>query len=330
MSTDTNAGVATNTRPQPELPRTTFVTGDRLCASCGYNLIGQVIVREPHYELLVARCPECGAVASAQEYPLLGPWAHRWGMVLAALWVVLVVAGWVGSGAIIMGLGLPVAEEAARPYSSFIQTVFTEVEQQAKASAASGSSSAPGSTSNLPPETIIIQRAGGVQQITTVGGLNSSAGFEKWWKAQNHALLLDQAGGWRIGLTPPVFLMWFFCTLAVLAIGWFWAILLIHLRRRGLLIWAGSVFLLAVGFSLIPVVECLYTEPAWGWMAGRHQLTPIYLGCSVAGYSGALIIGVTTGRSLARQMIRMLLPPRMRHSLAALWTCDGRELPPIA
>ena len=108
-----------------------FVTGDRLCIRCGYNLIGQSILREPHYNLLIARCPECGAVAGVQEYPLLGPWAHRWGMIIAALWFILIIGFWAGSSGTIMGLSLGVAEESGRNYERYISRLHDEsVEQQ--------------------------------------------------------------------------------------------------------------------------------------------------------------------------------------------------------
>ena len=47
--------------------RVSVIVGDRLCVHCGYNLTGQNIYREPYYELLIARCPECGSVASVLE-----------------------------------------------------------------------------------------------------------------------------------------------------------------------------------------------------------------------------------------------------------------------
>src|SRR5262249_5687552 len=64
---------------------------------CGHNLFGQPIVRERHYGLIIARCPECGTVSPLQEYPTLGPWATRIGMILTGLWLLLVVAAAVAS-----------------------------------------------------------------------------------------------------------------------------------------------------------------------------------------------------------------------------------------
>lgn len=311
-----------------DVARARFITGDRLCMGCGYNLVGQSIAREPHYALLIARCPECGVVAAVQEYPLLGRWAHRWGMVLAALWVVLIVAGWIATGGMVMGLSLAAGEEASRPYSSFIQAVFSAVESQAVNQAAPpGVTPNTGVADTATVETIVIQRSGGAQQVTTLGGFLGGSGFRNWWKSQDPSALLRQAGGWRIGITPEFILMWFFGGLAVLMVGWFWSILLLQLTRRGLLLWAGTVIVLAIGFALIPVTEFVFVEPHWAWIAGRNQLTPPFLGASMVVFAGVLVAGVMTGRSVARLLVRLFLPPRMRHALAGLWTCDGRPLP---
>ena len=85
-----------------------ILTGDRFCTKCGYNLIGQQIVREEYYSMLIVRCPECATVASVQEYPLLGGWAIRWGALLAALWFITLVAWWPGSSGIVFGMSLVV------------------------------------------------------------------------------------------------------------------------------------------------------------------------------------------------------------------------------
>ena len=63
---------------RPDVPVVSVLTGDRACISCGFNLVGQQVTREPVYGMLLVRCPECNTAASLQEYPLLGKWASRW------------------------------------------------------------------------------------------------------------------------------------------------------------------------------------------------------------------------------------------------------------
>ena len=77
--------------------RLSVLVGDRLCTRCGYNLAGQPVLREPHYKLLIVRCPECADVASLQEYPLLGRWVGRWAAIIAAVWILVVIGMFIGS-----------------------------------------------------------------------------------------------------------------------------------------------------------------------------------------------------------------------------------------
>ena len=65
--------------------RVSVTYGDRLCTHCHYNLIGQPVLREPYYSMLIVRCPECGTVAAMQEYPQLGRWANRWSVISDSL-----------------------------------------------------------------------------------------------------------------------------------------------------------------------------------------------------------------------------------------------------
>jgi hypothetical protein len=115
--------------------RVSTVTGDRLCTTCSYNLVGQMVLREPHYGLLIVRCPECGTVASVQEYPLLGRWANRWGAVLAALYFIFLLGMWPASSGTIAGMAVGIAEEATYSYGRYLTDLQAAEEQAAAASA---------------------------------------------------------------------------------------------------------------------------------------------------------------------------------------------------
>ena len=73
METRTDTIISRRTLVSPGQARR-IMTGDRFCTKCGYNLVGQEIVREKHYELLIVRCPECATVTGLQDYPRLGTW----------------------------------------------------------------------------------------------------------------------------------------------------------------------------------------------------------------------------------------------------------------
>jgi hypothetical protein len=113
--------------------RVSVLTADRMCTTCGYNLVGQVVVRERHYGMLIVRCPECAAVASVQEYPLLGRWAGRWGAILATLWFILLLGMWPATSAIVLGwtaVAAVAAEDSARPYGQYLRTLHAEQVQR--------------------------------------------------------------------------------------------------------------------------------------------------------------------------------------------------------
>jgi len=307
---------ATRTAPPPP-PATRrreiqkIVTGDRFCTRCGYNLIGQQVVREEHYSLLIVRCPECATVASVQEYPLLGGWAVRWGVIMAVLWFIALVAWWLGSSGIICGMSFAITDEATRGYYHHLQQLQADSEAQ--------------TTGQTPSNTI--------RTITTptgtirLGGI-SSGNFGKWWEQQDHAALLADAGGWRGVIEGDAFLILVPTALLVFGVGWLWSVCLIQLKRRWLVVCAAALMLLAVIFAFPIVVEWHSLAARWARSAAQQQLgTPVLAICM-----GFCIIplglGLWLGRPLTRICARVLLPPRLRSSLGLLWTAEGLA-PPV-
>ena len=101
-------------RDQGEAPkdeRLGVITGVRICAKCGFNLMGQTILREPIYSLIVARCPECGQVAPLQEYPSNARLARHWTMFLSALLILLILGFGMGVSLSMMGFMFVVLDE---------------------------------------------------------------------------------------------------------------------------------------------------------------------------------------------------------------------------
>jgi hypothetical protein len=306
---------ATHTAPQP-LPATRrreiqkIVTGDRFCTRCGYNLIGQQVVREEHYSLLIVRCPECATVASVQEYPLLGGWAVRWGVLLAMLWFITLIAWWPGSSGIICGMSFAITDEACRSYYHHLQQLQADNEAL--------------TTGQTPSNTIrtITTPTGTI----TLGGI-SSADFGKWWEQQDHAALLADAGGWRGAIDGDAFLILVPTALLVFGVGWIWSVCLIQLKRRWLVVCGAAVILLAAIFAVPMVAEWHALASTWARYAAQQQLgTPVLAICM-----GFCIIplglGLWLGRPLTRICARGLLPPRLRSSLGLLWTAEGLNPP---
>ncbi len=288
-----------------------LVTGDRICTKCSYNLIGQQVVREEHYSLLIVRCPECASVTSVQEYPLLGGWAVRWGVVLAALWCLLLIGMWPASSGIICGMSLAVGDEASRTYARHLEGLHTASRPQTAGPAA-------------PVASTIITTPGGTTIQTSFAG---SAGFDTWWGQQDHQAVLAASGGWRGAVNGEAFLFLIPTVCLLFAVGWLWSVFLIQLRRPWLLVWAVAIVGLACVFLLVPILELHLQMASWSRTAARQELALPAVGIGLVFCIAALVMGLWFGRPLSRLIVRGLLPPRLRSSLALLWTAEGLNPP---
>lgn len=279
--------------------RVSNLVGDRLCATCGYNLTGQAVLREPHYNMLIVRCPECAAVASVQEYPLLGRWANRWAALGAGVWMLIVVGLWIGTGAAIFGFSIGTTETAAWKYSQFISNKY---------------------------EVWRTQSSGQTQgQVTIVRNVND---WQTWWKQQDRDALFAEAGGWLGAVHWPSLLLWMPYAAVAFTLGCVWAAILIGRNWRGRMVAMLLIMTVALFFSSISYLEWQNDLYGWSWNSGRQELGPTFLGMSLVFGAIVLSAGLLVGRSIIRGLIRLLLPPRMRNSLAMLWTADGLK-PPV-
>lgn len=310
--------------------RVSVIVGDRLCVHCGYNLTGQNIYRESHYDLLIARCPECGSVASVLEYPVLGRWANRWAAVIAALWVLLLLVIWLGTSGALFGLSMATGAQGARnEFRIYIEDSYKQWEaQQAAATAPNTASGAVNTTAAATGGTVITLPPGTPPQVTAFITRGSRyPKFTTWWRLQDKAALVQGAGGVRAVIDPRAFLMWVPLSIVAFILGCFWGIALLGRRRLGLLIWVGVMMATAGVFALIPTLVWLWEAPSHPRSAAEQIVAPPLLVLSLAYAAIPLSIGVLVGRPLARRLIRTLLPPKLRNSLSLLWTTDGYDPP---
>jgi hypothetical protein len=98
------------------------------------------------------------------------------------------------------------------------------------------------------------------------------------------------------------------------------ATLMWHLRRRAYLF----------AFLPAPVMVLVY----WGWTEGRYEFMPdawVWMVSWIIGYgvlyTGLVMLGVWSGRMVARGVLRVLLPTRLLQHLAFLWYRDGKVPP---
>jgi hypothetical protein len=299
-----------DTDQPPEVAR--IVTGDRFCTKCGYNLIGQTIVREEHYAMLIVRCPECATVASVQEYPLLGSWSVRWGAILAALWFIVLLGLWPAASGLVCGMCFTVTDEATRSYARHLDQLMEADEAQAANAPAPGQG---GQVINMP--------GGRTIRFGPIGD------FGKWWQQQDRAAVLADAGGWRGVIDGEAFLLLVPMGLLVFAAGWVWSVCLLQLKRRWLIVCAAAIMLLAAVFVSPLVMEWQTLSATWSRYAANQQLGLPLLGICAVFAAIALGLGLWLGRPLTRLGIRLLLPPRLCYSLSVLWTAEGLK-PPAA
>lgn len=277
------------------------INADRPCARCGFNLFGQPIVREAHYGLIAARCPECGQLAALQEYPALGRWADRWARALAALWVVMLIAATGAQFGPTFGMMIAGVEIGSEDFAQVIAVAHDRH--------ASMNTTGP------------VLSSGGAMGGWTQVDLG-------WWRDHGDALIELEGG--LTGVIDHRF-AWLLAPLNIgsLAAGIFWSVCLLGARRRTVVL--PAMLPLAVAFVIVWLAQgdtltgnaaTVYAHDIATETVKRAVL-PLMSGTAAL----SLLLGVWQGRRVARTVVRLSLPPRMRSALAILWTRDGLPSP---
>ncbi|MHC4990462.1 MAG: hypothetical protein ACYTGC_05725 [Planctomycetota bacterium] len=276
----------------------TILQCDRICSGCGFNLVGREVVREPRYELLVVRCPQCQTVMPVEEHPALGEWADRWRTLAAALWLLLLAAVAIGGVCLVGGLTIGMTIEMSDGYERAVRNEFAGWREGKERFAKLG-------TDELQREAFGLFWAdrGSTLQPSTIGSLLR-----------------------RVNLAegPLILIPSLFATIA----GLFWSVALLQWRRRGLALIA-AVAVMAV-IALIWLIRLLLTSfppsseehVAWTFVYLPMLMMNILIVALV------FITALVLGRSIARGLVLGFLPPRFRGALAILWTAEGLPAPP--
>jgi hypothetical protein len=367
-SSPTTQGPATQDPTHTE-QRVSVLVGDRLCVSCGFNLHGQHVVRESKYNMLMVRCPECGAVASLQEFPLLGKWTTRWAAALAVIWLLLLLGLTLGTAGATFGLSsavvrtsvTPVAREISRRHSEWYRGT-QEAEAQAARESAEAAALASLEARTSAQQTILtmtqLQAAGTTLTAEQIEAMRSAAITlqqvtqpqplavqtqtfpdwygdmwieESWWKSQDKRELAASAG---TSFNADSVRMLLVSTLVLLAFGVIFGVVLIHARSRR----RALACLIVLAFTWVFWTAGGQSNSTT-WSGGTtflyvNDLAPEFAGTGPFALASAwcmavLFAGMRIGRPLVRLLIRLLLPPRIRGPLAILWTTDGLPPPSI-
>lgn len=300
------------TGTQQDTPVSTIL-GDRLCVTCAYNLRGQPVEREPHYGLILARCPECNTPAALQEYPLLGRWPGRIRVLVALAYAMTVIAAFFASFGAMGGMASGLAElsvdgsaqSIAQRWADYVNT-----EEEADREPLKGSP-------------LYNQLARGNDGLVIAYPWNMVS--PDWWAAQGgRARLLGRVREIAAGNAALLAL----CALLMFTMGCAWAVLLLGARVRAILMFT----LLPAGLLVSFVLAGMYLDrgPA-GWESAHSlahgELMPAGVALVTAMWMVFGWLGVWLGRPLARLGVRALLPPTLRGALAELWFTDGVALP---
>lgn len=289
------------------------IRGDRLCIRCGFNLHGQQIVREEHYDMLAVRCPECSTVASLQEYPTLGTWTRRFWAVLALAWLVLLLAAGLLSWLSVTGTAEWAAQEVTLPARKQLMQAFDQYAQV-----------------NYDDDTNSPFYRG-------EGNIWWSEPDDDWLDPQ---WVADQ--GLAAARQAPSPLAWTRLGLIALPLvgSFFWGVLFstLLLERRfvrrpiavGLIVAAAIAFSLSTRAAPTGAGNWMFAGWSWGVAASEAAsrlfgLAPAIAGAVLCGI--AMFAGARWGRSIVRGLLRILLPPFLRGSLGILWHVDGLPSP---
>jgi len=298
--------------------RVSEVIGERICADCGFNLFGQPILREHHYNMLIIRCPECGTVAALQEYPLLGKWANRWSKLLAAFWLIIIFGGLILSGSLISAMANNVANESVYPFATAIGKLFQPYRLQHPE--IYGKDTQYGNWYNT-----------GVEYKTDTDFIYSYID-RSWWEDTGQSQLQDSSSrkihyDWSVVFQPQ------YIYLSLFLIGIIWSVIMIGATRKSLI-----VALLVIGLLAWVVIIATNDWSTSALMYWRGNITyaqtlaselkgpPIRL-LLIAWLLIPLAIGMLFGRPIVRWLVIALYPPRMRGWLAFLWIAEGKTPP---
>jgi len=296
--------------------RLTTLRGDRLCINCGFNLHGQVVVREPVYGMVMVRCPECSTPASLQEYPLLGKWPGRFAAVLAAIWLVALIGGLLASAGITFGLTEGTVQEGSTKLGEQISKDFV----------------AWFATADEKSKTRFTSRWGGGTGPLPVGA--STYVDPTWWDSVDKGQVVASMGGVRSSIDKRAAQPLISAFVAGTCMGFVWSVLLLGVKRTRLLAISLLVVGLAFGFELLwgSLVEDRFNSRwsggiLWATDAAARILSPYLVAMGLSTVFLGMFLGFLTGRPLIRWLVRLLLPPRLASALSILWIAEGKPLP---
>jgi hypothetical protein len=314
-------------KPLPRVVETTHseqIRADRACIGCGFNLFGQPVFKEEHYNMSVARCPECGQVAALQTYPTMSHWVNRFRAILASIWILFLMGAMFGSVMYQVGMSIASVEIASESFSRTIAGAYEQYEA-AKQIESTGVS---GVVSNTPNSTTTVT---GATTVTVTTPFPQAFAGSRWvqldndWIEDEFPQVREDLGGLWENIDREFMVMIIPAIVASLAVGIFWSVALLAASRPRAFVAPLIASLIAcslvIGFNTVNgsyITASSFTKTLY---------TPYIVPMMVLLMLSVMGFGVFIGRMVMRKVVLLALPARSRVSFSVLWTRDGLELP---
>lgn len=296
----------------PADERVGTVLADRVCTKCYFNLVSQPVIRERHYGLLVIRCPECGTLASVQEYPHLSRWSRRVIAIFVMAWFAFLLLSLMASGFVMQSASESLVTLASEPGAQKLAEAHLEF-QKRKAELQYPQ------PAQQPNNWYVNQQASVWSYIDPL--------FIEMYDA---GAFFEQAGGWSAIWGRRLYVQWALGALASAIIGMCWSVVLPHAKRWKRLLVVGPILGAAWVMGLLDSPSTAWM-PAGGWQYANYlvqsQISTTVEVLATATFAVPLVLGVYLGRGVARLGARMLLPPKFREPVHFLWLADGYKPP---
>ncbi len=280
------------------------IRGDRACVKCGFNLFGQIVERESHYNLAIVTCPECNTVASLQTYPAMSRWVDRFRMIMAAMWVLLILFLFALQMSIVGSYADAMAYEASAEFGQEIGKQYSAWAQE------NGMAT-------------IYQNAGG----------NASA-YYKWeqvsleWASEHVDGIYEGMGEHVKHAFDAIVWNLFPASIAACAFGIFWSTALLGAsRKKAVLVPILAAVFVILWMSITNALDDGFSTQIQAQEIAKQYYQPYIAIVGVVFQIPALLFGVYFGRKVARFVLMLTLPPRSRAPFSIFWTRDGLELP---
>lgn len=327
------------------------IRGERYCTSCSFPLVGQPVTRDATYNLLIARCPECGTAAALQEYPTLNRWATRLAALVAVVYMLVVLALVAVSAYAVRFWAVDTQRALAEGYSEHLAAAHqTRVTSENLLATLTPPPSMPKDQFENNLKWMLFATPGYTCQVDT-----------KWFESTGRSLMASETSRWRPAAIRDMLYSIASGFIVAVAVGVLWAAILWHIPRRrawfiaiiatapglawaivlpGISVVAWALWY-AIGARGVPNtsawigldentawaarVGLVTYKPAgliaWGelfWQSWTYAAIALYVGC---------LLGLLFGRPIARLTLRLLVPPRLLTPIADFWAADGLKPP---